>query len=351
MIYLKKIIKEIDAKLGISEIDVQRGSYDFDWDTCFDFIPNSVFNFYLDNINDIQNKIADGYFKTPEQLKSRVDKFVKSMTSNSNGSKKISDNQFVLKYEYGQKIVFIIYDFGKFYDKKFSRVSEPEKDILVGWIYATGGTSEFGIHPKKIFQLNRVFRAHGSYVDKKQRGKGYGKILYDALINDVEALVSDRTLFSGSFGLWTNYIFNKSKFFGIVYQFENTSIVIPVKKGENIDKKSVSTFGQDGFIAIPHKIPTFLQKIDIGLKDISFSSLDIIDASGTKFTTKIQDLFDEATSMDDLFAENDSSPYNPLSDYLPYKWNDTQSPKALMYFKDALVLVKEVGDGVEWQLL
>ncbi len=341
MIKLSEIIKEIE---------VNQGSYNFDWDSCFDFIPNSVFNFYLDNINDIQNKIADGYFKTPEQLKSRVDKFVKSMASNSNGSKKISDNQFLLKYEYGQKIVFIIYDFGKFYDKKFSRVSEPEKDILVGWIYGTGGTSEFGIHPKKIFQLNRVFRIHGSYVDKKQRGKGYGKILYNAIINDVDALVSDKILYAGSFGLWTNYIFNKSKFFGIVYELENTSIVLPVKKGEKIDKKSVSTFGQDGFVAITRNIPPFLQKMSNALKEINFNSLDVIDASNTKFSTKIQDLFDESTSMDDLFSE-DGSYTNPLTDYLPYKWNDPISPKALMYFKDALVLVKEVGDSLDWQLL
>jgi hypothetical protein len=86
------------------------------------------------------------------------------------------------------------------------------------------------------------------------------------------------------------------------------------------------------------------------LKEINFNSLDVIDASNTKFSTKIQDLFDESTSMDDLFSE-DGSYTNPLTDYLPYKWNDPISPKALMYFKDALVLVKEVGDSLDWQLL
>jgi GNAT superfamily N-acetyltransferase len=343
LIYLKKLVKEIK---------VNQGSYNFNWNWFTDFIPNSAADFYMDTVMDIQNEIRDGYLETPEQLKSRVDKFVNGMTSESKSSTKIGDNKFLMKYEAGGDLTFIIYDFGILYDKKtFSRSSEPQKIAVIGWIYGTGGTSEFGVHPKKIFQLNRVFRIHGSYVDKKQRGKGYGKILYNAIINDVDALVSDKILYAGSFGLWTNYIFNKSKFFGTVYEFKNTSIVVPVKKGEKIDKKSVSTFGPAGFVGIPRKIPTFLQKIAIGLKDISFSSLDIIDASGTKFTTKIQDLFDEATSMDDLFAQDDSSPYNPLADYLPYKWNDTQSPKALMYFKDALVLVKEVGDSIEWQLL
>lgn len=342
MIKLSEIIKEID---------VEKGSYNFDWNSFEDFIPNSAADFYMATIRDIQNEIRDGYLETPEQLKSRVDKFVNRMTSKSKSSKKIGDNKFLLKYENSGDLSFIIYDFGILYDKKtLSRISEPERVAVVGWIYGTGGSSEFGTHPKKIFQLDRVFRVHGSYVDKKQRGKGYGKILYDSFINDVEALVSDRTLYEGSFGLWTNYIRNKSKFFGIVYEFENMNVVLPVKKGDVVDKKSVSNFNEDGFVAIIHKIPTFLQKMAKSLNEINFNSLDIIDASNTKFSTKIQDLFDESTSMDDLFSE-DGSYSNPLTYYLPYKWNDPKSPKALMYFKDALVFVKEVGDSLEWELL
>lgn len=330
------------------EIDIRRGSFNFDWDSFKDFIPSSVYDFYESTIFDIQDEMLYGNLETPEQLKSRVDKFVNKMTSKSKLSKKIGDNKFLMKYETGGDLAFVIYDFGILYDKKtFSKTSQPDKKVVVGWIYGSGGASEFGVHPKKIFQMDRVFRVHGSYVDETQRGNGYGKILYDSFINDVDALVSDDTLYSGAFRLWTNYIHSKSKFFGIVYQVGSIRIVIPVKKGETIDTKSVSTFSEEGFVAIPRKIPKFLQKIAVELKDISFSSLDLIDASGTKFTSKIQDLFDEATSMDDLFT----GPYNPLSDYLPYKWNDAQSPKALMYFKDALILVKEFGDSIEWQLL
>jgi hypothetical protein len=341
-------------KLGeiIKELDITRGSYDFDWQSFIDFIPNSVADFYMNTVMDIHSEIRVGDLKTPTQLKSRVDEFVDKMTSKSKGFREIGDNKFVLKYEYGNDLTFVIYDFAILYDKNtFSRSSEPERVAVVGWIFGKGGTSEFGLHPKKIFQLNRVFRVHGSYVDKKQRGKGFGKILYDSFMNDVEALVSDKALYSGSFGIWTKYILNKSKFFGVVYEFSNSSIVVPVKKGEVIEAKSVSNFNEDGFVAITRKIPPFLQKMTNELKDVKFNSIDLIDATDIKFGTQLQDLFDEATSMDDLFSKGDEPPYNPLSDYLPSTWNDAQSPTALIYFQNALVLAKEGDDSINWDLM
>jgi hypothetical protein len=165
-----------------------------------------------------------------------------------------------------------------------------------------------------------------------------------------DALVSDSQLYEGSFGLWTKYIHDKSKFFGVMYRTERYSFVFPIPPGA---KLTPSFFGNSGdletpagFVSISKKVPSSVTSFSKKIMSLGVGDLDVFDASNSKFTKAVESVLDDSISIDEVMEEFGSSELG-----LKFVYKNVKTPKVLFCFADALVLVKEVGDGLDWELL
>jgi hypothetical protein len=340
----------IKLKDILSEIEVKSGYYtEFKSEDIFTFLPKKVVDAYIRLTRRVPLK--------KQKTKQDIQKSIESLKSVFiNGGKVVWTDGTKNMIEYigddSTDILFVLLDFNQLNPQSTDKVSAKD-DFILGWLYAkdVSAIDDLHIHPEKLISLQRVLRVHGSFINKKYRGEGYGKLIYDVVLNNIDALVSDSVLYDASFGLWTNYLHNNKKFFGYLYQFGKTICVLPIPKNKKFSKDDIpqSDYGADisGFIVMNKKIPSELQRMKDTIGGVTPSEINIIDASG-KFTKSLQDKFDEAVSMDDIINVLQDTKRNP---WWSGEYGSTKNPKVLFHFSNALVFAKEVGESIEWTLI
>jgi len=159
-----------------------------------------------------------------------------------------------------------------------------------------------GFNPQTTFQLPKSTKTiHWSYLSENFRGQGLGAKLYDTALDHAGALISDSTLFTGSFIMWTHHM-SKKKFFGVLVNktraVGKNSILIPVDGtvAGNID------FVEDRgnrFVAISDmsSVPDVLMKFRTLLRGIDVTKELLVYDTSSKLSTKI-------TLLEDLDSSN-----------------------------------------------
>jgi hypothetical protein len=286
-------------------------------------------------------------------VKKLIDEYVKTVLSGGTNHSTIGGDIHMLFYFKDNDVTIGLFDFGVLYDNPYKYFSPNNgnrsvmDEIVVGWIHGRGGKRKFGINPKIVFGLDNVLKIDGIFVNKKRRGGGYGKLLYDAMMKYSDALVSDSQLYEGSFGLWTKYIHDKSKFFGVMYRTKRYSFVFPISPGA---KLTPSFFGNSGdletpagFVSISKKVPSSVTSFSKKILSLGVDDLDVFDASNSKFTKDMETILDEAVSIDEIMG---SSRFG-----MKFVFKNATNPKVLLCFADALVFVKEVSDSLDWEII
>lgn len=373
MIRLRDLIKEFSVSKG--DFTRFRGS----WILSLGMKDGNT-NKMVKSHEDIVSKLwaedrKNGGYKKREiddlSVKKLIDGYVKSVLSGGTNHSTVGGDIHMTFYFRDNDVTIGLFDFGVLYDNPYKYFSpkdfrfrsddsfisshyESERNIMdevvVGWIRGRGGKGQFGINPKIVFSLDNVLKIDGIFVNQKRRGEGYGKLLYDTIMKYSDALVSDSQLYEGSFGLWTKYIHDKSKFFGVMYRTERYSFVFPIPPGA---KLTPSFFGNSGdletpagFVSISKKVPSSVTSFSKKIMSLGVGDLDVFDASNSKFTKAVESVLDDSISIDEVMEEFGSSELG-----LKFVYKNVKTPKVLFCFADALVLVKEVGDGLDWELL
>lgn len=111
----------------------------------------------------------------------------------------------------------IIFIPGK-YSQYYFLIDISEDRALTGFIgiievrESRGDVGE--IDAKKRFNL-RGKEIHWSNIISLYKGRGFGRILYDVVLQHAGVLFSDSSLFEGSFNMWVHHL-SKSSFFGAI---------------------------------------------------------------------------------------------------------------------------------------
>lgn len=154
---------------------------------------------------------------------------------------------------------------------RYFLIDETEKfvdDAFIGTIHTTKADDyRFNTwSPATAFDIKKAEEIHWSFVSSKYKGKGYGKLLYDAVLNNLDALFSDDTLFDGSYNMWTKHVINSGGFFGIQV---SPSIIIPADV-ELASKKEALSWNGDRFVVVNKRVtvPKVSRKIGYNLRGI-----------------------------------------------------------------------------------
>jgi hypothetical protein len=179
----------IKLKDILSEIEVKSGYYtEFKSEDIFTFLPKKVVDAYIR----LTRRVPLKKQKTKQDIQKSIES-VKSVFINGGKVVWTDGTKNMIEYigDDSTDILFVLLDFN-------------QDDFILGWLYAkdVSAIDDLHIHPEKLISLQRVLRVHGSFINKKYRGEGYGKLIYDVVLNNIDALVSDSVLYDASFGLW-----------------------------------------------------------------------------------------------------------------------------------------------------
>lgn len=141
----------------------------------------------------------------------------------------ISKKYFELKE--GVDIEFMVVKEGK--DKEYY-FFDPFLKILVGRIT---------IQEKEDLLPGKNFKVGVSSADEELRGKGYGTRMYLTIIDRLDYLFSDSTLFSGAYRMWKHVLPKYVNVWGVIEK----GIDVEFEKIEPEKKKSISKY--DYFVA------------------------------------------------------------------------------------------------------
>jgi hypothetical protein len=341
LIRLKEILGEIESKTG---------DYDgFGLDDVFEVIPVSLFKGGRIRLKSDNDNIDRGKTYTLKDLPEELDKIKKmgKVLKEENGI-------LVVRYEVDTNIGYVVFDT----TVEFKNGNGIKTLAFIqGYLHTVPYEKRFFTSPTNMLEVANVESVRASYVVKQSRGKGFGKMLYDAALSNVDALISDEILYKNSFGMWTNHIYRESKFFGGVYRYGKLMYIIPL--GETPPANIAKAFaGAWGFIAFGNKVPQRVIDMNDIFAGINIDDITIVRTSPVlDFNEQVQDLFDNADSLDEIVVEQDRD-YTTigeqpvLSEVAPWHgWKNLTNPVGLFHFNDALVFAREEGDGVYWDLL
>lgn len=248
------------------------------------------------------------------------------------------------------RVAYMLFDFSKpAYGGKF----------CIGLMWNSEFKSNVSYSPKKTFDIPKIERVHYTHLATEYIGQGYGKFLYDSVISYLGAMISDNTLFQESYNMWTTHIRNKAKFFGIMVGTETTEtsdtdlednrVIIPVPDGSTINKSELRRLhGTNGFIAIFGSVPSIIKKMS-GLFAVDQISDIAAVYVNSDFTSKIQDIFDDADTHEELYNDN-------TIDYLitADKTNTasiTQIVTVAWLFRNCTVVTTQTTEGLDYTIV
>jgi len=147
------------------------------------------------------------------------------------------------------------------------------KDLVIATLEGDRRSLGMGYSPSTAFNLPAL-EVHWSGVADQFRGKGYGKLIYKAVLEKEGTLYSDTILFKGSYGLWTNYLPSISTWYGGLLPIswikgEDYSLPIAITTQE-AQSKAFAESALSGFIASVRP-STQLRKLGYNLKGLSFT--------------------------------------------------------------------------------
>lgn len=147
-----------------------------------------------------------------------------------------------IKGGYGSNIYYFLVDFNaQDIEEGFIGVIETKPSYIKSDAsYSIGGN--MGVKP--MFNLEGE-EVHWSNVLSSHKSKGFGAMLYDAVLDYTGVLFSDNTLFSGSYNMWAHHL-SKSAFFGALMAGPSgVKIIVPIDvsaTNKNTISRRVSNF-------------------------------------------------------------------------------------------------------------
>lgn len=162
------------------------------------------------------------------------------------------------------------------------------------------------------FELKNVLQIHDSSVADKYKGKGIGKFMYDSVMKTCDALLSDRILYQGSFGMWTGHVKKDAKLFGMRLNCSGRTMIIPISSNVSLDRKSITILNNReesnlvGFIGIYNNVPPTLLKLQSFVAGINPVDIAIWTNNNPSLSSSADDIYDiieDATSLQDIIDD------------------------------------------------
>lgn len=374
MIKLKDIVKEFDVSKTVA----------LSTDTAYDIFER----FTGGDERYLRTLVGDWYWESPDDrsagdypISKEITNAIKKYKIKSVGGftickigKDLASSWFLIKEGKNQTI-----------DDTFLGVIETMKDFnILQDRYKTP-------LPGTTFDIPTPEVVHWSSVSEGNLGKGYGKILYDTVLDTIGALASDESLFKGSYNMWVHHM-SKKRFFGIIQRGKRDeyAMIIPVSGKAVVQDKLVRSGTNERFVVLSDKVkvPTILRKLQHNMKGIDiYSEMVTINMERLSLSTNIKpkskakkaDLYpsgtivsiieDNMASFDNLmslliaFANEQYAPFGQVRGARTfYVAPETQGSVIdmakkgklkliILSLKDAILLVKETGSGLSVTLL
>lgn len=209
--------------------------------------------------------------------------------------------------------------------------------FCVGAMVTTTFNEYIHYSPTKIIKLANIEQIWSSYIATEFRRKGYGKMVYDALLSNVDAVYSDSTLFSGAFAMWANHIKKKSKFFGIVCE---RGLVLPIDANTDVSGNMINNENAyRGFIAVYTNVPAPLVQLSRKLKNIHPDDI--------QFVPRHDDVFDQ----DELDILEDASSFDELQKHLQRGFSLKPNMVVILQYENANVMLREKANEIQAVIL
>lgn len=217
-----------------------------------------------------------------------------------------------------------------------------------------GGISLFNLKQSVGIECYQI---HWSNVVEEYMGKGIGKqiykMVYDWATSDGYALESDRTLFSGSAGMWTKYMPTIASYFGVVLG----GLVVPITQEEALQNKEYyfGNYDVQGFVAF-EKPPALMRKVLYNIKGLSYAKGDfgIYDTTDQKINDKIDsegntfaNYVENSENINELIKKLDKSKLFLSNQYVP-AFKPSKAKVIFIHFDNAIICVKSTGSKLSF---
>lgn len=345
---LQKLIEQ-----ALTEIDLKKG----------DFLQQSAMKLFL-NLADSERKLHISPIFSTRAI-AKVYKFI--LESNKN-----KEDDVLLPVELQSLLLkagSLVYKKGSIYIIKVKRggayggsvnaylgfdFSKPAADglFIIGYIFTKTYNKSIPYSPSKQLDLKNVEQVTYSEVALEHRGIGYGKVLYDAILKETDALFSDTTLYQGSLKMWMYHISRKAKFFGVLTEDQ---IILPIYNEGGLDEMTAESVR--GFVGIKSEVPPKLKELKTFLKDRNPNQVLLVQVvSNSRTKPRLQSIVDDiesATSVEDLIEDplRRNYMYDPLE--APGGEGDVEDfDTACIILEDkATLFIRESGSGLKYMLL
>jgi len=266
MIKLSDILDELSLYKGDSS---RESSINLFISIVHSFLPNKTEYYFKVNNNyeDVLNENIP------------VSKFIKDISKYIVSEK--GSNKLIVKKETGELYCILI------------NADAPSLDLVVIGSINLQMFDEFS----RKFKFPKTYHVSRSVVANEYLRADFGKLLYFLTYNYLDSqgiiMASDKTLFSGSFRMWTKFMPTIAPYFGIIL----SSLVFPISK-EDLEKVDKSTSEDiDGFVAMK-KYPPVMEKINKAVRNLSFVNGEYAYAD--------LEVYHRASSKDRLFEDGDN---------------------------------------------
>lgn len=211
--------------------------------------------------------------------------------------------------------------------------------FFVGYIFTKKFRKAIPWSPKRTLNLDEVEQVHYSEISVEHRGRGYGKLMYDAILKTTDALYSDVELYEGSFKMWAYHIRKYVKFFGAA---TFNGLILPIYDETAIEKQNVENIA--GFVGLKNAVPPKLIELKNFLKDRNPVDVLTINLPNGRLESIIQDI-ESAVSMDDLLEKRESYAKNK-------EWSYKKNHDCgVIITSSAAVFIRESGDELKYLLI
>ena len=224
-------------------------------------------------------------------------------------------------------------------------------NMFVGRMQVTPVKELFNVDPKTAFK-QQIYGVRWSNIATEKMGLGLGKLMYSLMFNHVSnnlqgALMSDMVLYKGSFKMWLNYMPNLAEYFGVV----QGDFILPISKEEleKFAKSARAVQAVDGFIAMDNP-PKKIRQMGYNVRGLSFFegeySSFYYEQEGSKDFIDFLEA-NEPKNIDTLIKKFG----RPSAIGIGTVKSTKRLKAAFFMFKDAMIIVRDLGNKLSWTLL
>lgn len=332
---LKHIVNELDRRRGMLAKSQPKELFDYLFSTDDSLLANSK-NYKIFTV-------ARGYVRAQTKIKSeslvssRMRNIYKSMGTVIFNKGSVVIIKAPVAYNSNGNI-YVMYDFTK-----------PAKnaEFLVGYILTDTLDPTRFYSPNTRYGFENTEKINVSMIAGPYQGKGYGKLLYDAVLKTTNAVYSDSTLFEGSFKMWIYHIRNNSKFFGIR---TTGGLILPVFDDAGIEKSTKLDYNA-GFVGIRKGIPSELTRLSKFLDGKNPDEVEVLncildDCNVDFMIEKIENSFTSEELMSNWDSTLEDKPLRGA-----YKNRLKKFEYAIVDGQDFVIAIKETPTGLAYILV